>query len=255
MGHLASIHAGRAPSAASGTTIVAHRGAAGLWVENSLSAFDRALAAGYDAVEFDVHFTRDRVPVVIHDLTVDRTTDGHGAVADMDLADLRRLRLTDTDGEIVPTLAEVLDRLRPAAATAIVEIKFQADPAGHDAHCRLLADALEAAGMRERVTISAFDWRSIAAVAALDRGFDLTGVLRARDVPGAADAVAAARRLKAIGGAQLGLEFRAIDAGIVAACAAEGVGLGAWTANEAADLARLRALGVGWIITDRPDRA
>ena len=41
----------------------------------------------------------------------------------------------------------------------------------------------------------------------------------------------------------------------VAACAAEGVGLGAWTANEAADLARLRALGVGWIITDRPDRA
>ncbi|BBK33212.1 glycerophosphoryl diester phosphodiesterase [Stella humosa] len=254
MGHLASIFAGSSRPAAA-TTIVAHRGAAGLWVENSLSAFRHSLAAGYLAVEFDVHFTRDRVPVVIHDLTVDRTTDGKGAVADMDLADLRRLRLTGTDGEQVPTLAELLDVLHPAGATAIVEIKFAADPPGHDDHCRALADILEQAGMRERVTISAFDWRSVVAVAKLGRGFDLTGVLRGRDIAGAAGAVAAARRLKEIGGAQLGLEFAAIDAGIVAACAAEGVGLGAWTPNEAADLARMRELGVGWIITDRPDRA
>ncbi len=255
MGLLASIDGRSSHRAGDGTVIVAHRGGAGLWVENSISAFRRALAADYRAVEFDVHFTRDGVPVVIHDLTVDRTTDGQGAVADMSLADLRRLRLAGTDGEVVPTLAELLDLLAPSDCAAIVEIKFSADAPDLRVRCRTLADALDAASMRDRVTITAFDWRAIAVMAELGRGFDLTGVLRASDVGGAAGATAAAQRVKAIGGRQLGLQFQAVDAGVVAACAAEGVGLGVWTPNAADDLKRLQRLGVGWIITDRPDLA
>ncbi|MCC7271468.1 MAG: hypothetical protein IT561_02290, partial [Alphaproteobacteria bacterium] len=186
--------------------IVAHRGAAGLWIENSLSAFERSLAAGYRAVEFDVHFTGDDVPVVIHDATVDRTTDGTGAVAEMDLAELRRLRLAGTAGEPVPTLAELLALLRPADVLAIVEVKFAADGAAHARQCGALAAALDRAGMRRRVTITAFDWRSIAEIARQAPGFDLTGVLRASDIAGGAGVTAAARRLKAIGGMQLGLQ-------------------------------------------------
>ncbi|MGE0716031.1 MAG: glycerophosphodiester phosphodiesterase [Alphaproteobacteria bacterium] len=235
--------------------IVAHRGAAALWVENSLDAFARSLAAGWRAVEFDVHFTRDGVPVVIHDLTLDRTTDGSGPVADMDLAQLRRLRLKGTAGAMVPTLHEVLDLLRAEGGLAIVEVKFAAGTPLHARNCAALTDVLQQARMRERVTITAFDWRSIAEIAGSGAGFDLTGVLRAADVPDAAAATAWARRLKEMGGRQLLVQHTAIDAAVVAACAAEGIGLGAWTPNEAEDLARLGAIGVDWIITDRPDRA
>lgn len=101
--------------------IWAHRGASGSAPENSLSAFVKAEQHGADGIELDVHLSRDGVPVVIHDETVDRTTDGCGPVAQMDL---RRLRDLDAGrwfapefaGEPVPTLDEVLhwagDRLR-----------------------------------------------------------------------------------------------------------------------------------------------
>jgi len=80
------------------TRIAAHRGGAALWPENSLLAFANAIALGSDLLEFDVHLTADGAVAVIHDATVERTTDGRGAVASMTTADLRRLRLKGPDG-------------------------------------------------------------------------------------------------------------------------------------------------------------
>ena len=84
-----------------------HRGAAGVQPENTLKGFRYALNLGIDAVECDVHLTRDNHLVVIHDDTVDRTTSGTGAVRRMTLAQLRRLDAGQ--GERIPTLDEVLD--------------------------------------------------------------------------------------------------------------------------------------------------
>ena len=84
-----------------------HRGAAGVQPENTLKGFRYALNLGIDAVECDVHLTRDDHLVVIHDDTVDRTTNGSGAVRNMRLAQLRRLDAGQ--GERIPTLDEVLD--------------------------------------------------------------------------------------------------------------------------------------------------
>src|SRR5208282_1627382 len=70
---------------------IGHRGASGRFPENTLSSFRAAIEAGADMCELDVQMTRDGVAVVIHDDTVDRTTDGHGAVAAMTLAELKRL--------------------------------------------------------------------------------------------------------------------------------------------------------------------
>lgn len=87
--------------------VVGHRGCAERWSENTLLGFRRAIALGVDAVECDVQMSADGAAVIVHDDCVDRTTDGSGAVADMTLAQLRRLDFGR--GERIPTLAEVLE--------------------------------------------------------------------------------------------------------------------------------------------------
>src|SRR5207247_317836 len=95
------------------TRIAAHRGGAALWPENSLLAFESAIALGSDLLEFEVHLTAGGSVAVIHDATLDRTTDGRGAVASMTADDLRRVHLKGPGGaataEHVPLLTEVLE--------------------------------------------------------------------------------------------------------------------------------------------------
>ena len=99
--------------------IIGHRGAAGLAPENTMKAFRAAFSCGVDAVELDVHAVDSRL-AVIHDPTVDRTTDGRGRVSDYSVADLRNLDAGD--GEAVPLLEEVLQAL-PAEVGINIELK------------------------------------------------------------------------------------------------------------------------------------
>lgn len=102
-------------------TLIAHRGYSDLAPENTLAAFDLAIERGFPHIELDVQLTSDRVPVVIHDPLLDRTTSGSGRLRDHTLAEVRALSagawFQPRDGgpagfeaELVPTLAEVLDR-------------------------------------------------------------------------------------------------------------------------------------------------
>src|SRR5438046_1238870 len=93
--------------------VTGHRGAAGLEPENTLRSFRRACDLGVDRVETDVHLTRDRRLVCIHDATVDRTTDGSGAVGDLTLEEIRRLDAGKE--ERIPTLTEAIDVVRGRA--------------------------------------------------------------------------------------------------------------------------------------------
>src|SRR2546422_80103 len=97
---------------------VVHRGGAALWPENSLLAFRNAIALGARLLEFDVHRTADAEAAVIHDPTLDRTTNGSGPVAARTAAELRGVRLKGLDGaltdEWVPTIDEVLALAGPA---------------------------------------------------------------------------------------------------------------------------------------------
>ena len=103
--------------------VVAHRGASREQPENTLAAFEAAVEAGAGAVEFDVRVTADGHAVVMHDATVDRTTDGAGLVAEMTLEDLQRLRIEGaTDTERVPTLDQAL-RLLSGRVAVDIEIK------------------------------------------------------------------------------------------------------------------------------------
>ncbi|MBM3214586.1 glycerophosphodiester phosphodiesterase [Candidatus Poribacteria bacterium] len=102
---------------AAGYLKIAHRGASAHEPENTLRAFRRALELGADAIELDVHVSKDGELVVIHDAYVDKTTDGTGAVAEMASNELRRLDAGE--GEPIPTLAEVIDGFAREAVLCI----------------------------------------------------------------------------------------------------------------------------------------
>jgi glycerophosphoryl diester phosphodiesterase len=108
-------------SATGRVTIVGHRGAAAHAPENTLASFEKARELGVDMVEFDVHLTADRRCVVIHDETVDRTTDGHGLVGSKTLPELRELDAGN--GERIPTLEELLAWARDVEMPLSVELK------------------------------------------------------------------------------------------------------------------------------------
>jgi len=96
--------------------VIAHRGASLVAPPNTLTAFRAALQCKADGVELDVHLTSDGVPVVMHNATVDETTDGHGCIDEMTLKDIKRLDAGRSFGEThvgepVPTLREVLEDL------------------------------------------------------------------------------------------------------------------------------------------------
>ena len=135
--------------------IGAHRGAMCHAPENTLAAFDKAVEMGAYRVEFDLRRSRDGHLVVIHDATVDRTTDGQGAVGDMTLEEIRALRSHDKNvqGEKVPTFAETIECLR-GRARLLVEFK-------DGGLAEQAVRQIEAAGVEGQCTLSSFDEDSL----------------------------------------------------------------------------------------------
>lgn len=147
--------------------IVGHRGASAFEAENTLPAFELAIAAGADVVEFDVRMTADDVAVVMHDADVSRTTNGSGLVRDLSLTELKRLRIrTVAGGEAeVPTLREALACLSGRAA-ADVEIKNIPGEPDFDGTRELAVEAtlrlLEEVAFEGLVLLTSFNPLSIA---------------------------------------------------------------------------------------------
>ena len=242
------------------TRIAAHRGGAALWPENSLLAFANAIALGSDLLEFDVHLTADGAVAVIHDATVERTTDGRGAVASMTTADLRRLRLKGPDGtltaEHLPTLDAVLGEAAAAPVALLVEVKGPRRGARYDGLEEKILAALSSAGMLARATIMAFDPEVIARVRTLAPRARTT-LLVARGVVERAGALPEQTIDWAVaaGVTDVGLEHTLVDERVVAAARAAKLGLGVWTVNDEPTIRRMLALGVDVLTTDRPDLA
>ena len=240
--------------------VAAHRGGALLWPENSLLAFRNALALGADLLELDVHLTRDGEVVVIHDPTLERTSTGVGAVGTTRLADLAGARLRARDGAVtdepVPTLAQVLDLLRPAFAELLLEIKV--DPARRPyagIEEKTLA-LVSAKGLRERTVVMAFEPDTLRRVRALDAGIRTTMLVsRSRVERERAPASTIVRWATEVGATSLGVDHRVVDAPLVAAARQAELRLAVWTVNAESDIRRVLDLGVDIVISDQPDLA
>lgn len=148
----ADLHAPSMPT----IEIMGHRGGRDLWPENSLRGFREAIALGVDLVECDVHLARDGEVVVLHDPTLERTTEGRGAVARLDGPALRTLRLKDAGGECVPTLDAVLALVAATRAGVFVEIKTDATGTPYAGLEARVLSALERHGMLARAGVLCF---------------------------------------------------------------------------------------------------
>jgi glycerophosphoryl diester phosphodiesterase len=223
---------------------IAHRGASGHYPENTLAAFAAAIEIGVAMCELDVHLTRDGVAAVIHDATVDRTTDAKGAIAAMTFAELQRadagIRFgRQFAGQRIPTLEEVF-RLTAGRCGLNIELKG----VGAEATvCELISahDAVATA------LVSSFDWAMLARVREIDSRIRL-GLL-AKNRPQHLLDTASAMHAYAVNP-----NIDMIDDGLCAAAHARGLKLYAWTCDDPRQMRRLMADGADGIMTNYPDR-
>jgi len=215
--------------------VIAHRGAAGYEVENSLAAFRAAGDLGADAVELDIHSTADGALVVHHAHTV---ADHH--IAHSTLEDVRAHPLPN--GEPIPTLREALAVIVPKMI-AYVEIKYVAKLADER-----LFEVIEQSGAPNRVALHAFDHRIIRRMGE-KRPFIRRGILSA-SYP-----VYPVRSLEDADASILWQHHDYVDDALVQSLHAAGKALNVWTVNDPAEVRRCLALGVDGICTDFPDVA
>lgn len=231
--------------------IYAHRGASGYAPENTLRAFALAADMGADGVELDVQRTCDGVLVVFHDETVDRVTDGHGCLADMTLAEVKRLRVCRPFpgmAEEIPTLAEALTLLKARGLCCNAELKNSVLPYP-DMEAEVLSLAAKM-GMREAMLYSSFQHHSMLRIKQLDPSARV-GLLYAATLVRPWDYA------RALGADALHPEFTEVlqTADEVERAHALGLEVNPWTVNEDAHLRAMIAAGCDRIITNYPDRA
>ena len=236
------------------TDIASHRGGALLWPENSRIAFESTAKLPVEQVEFDVHPSRDGKLVVIHDDTLDRTTDGKGPVAAQDWAALSKLVLKGTGGQRMLLLDEVIEIFRPTPIVLRLEIKSGPDRTPYPGHAARVAEALKQAKVLERSIITSFQLGTVLEAVAQARPMNHVWLVLPQ-VQIDIDLVNVIATAEAVGIPMLGLRQNMLTAGIVAAVRAAGFGIGGWACNDADAIARLLALKVDVFTTDRPDLA
>ncbi|WP_028530867.1 glycerophosphodiester phosphodiesterase family protein [Paenibacillus sp. HW567] len=229
---------------------VAHRGFSGKAPENTLAAVRMAMALPFVRwIEIDVQLTRDGVPVVIHDFTLDRTTNGHGKVKEMDYESIRRLDAGSWKGrafrgERVPSLDEVL-----ALASGRLHLNIELKTSGemYPGLEKAVIDLVHSAGMRDQVVLTSFDAGALKQSKNLDPGFQ-TGLIydsRSGDPAG---------KLEELDCSLLSISYDRLNPGLVKLLAGRGVKIMAWTVNKAKEMRRLAEMSSDIMIcTNRPD--
>ncbi|MER5356133.1 glycerophosphodiester phosphodiesterase family protein [Kitasatospora sp. NPDC002551] len=229
-------------------TVFAHRGASSAAPENTLLSDEVARRAGADWIENDVQPSRDGVPYVVHDDTVNRTTNGAGRVRDLTAAQLDGLDAgawfaPAAAGARVPSLAAQLDDLRTRGGSLLLEIK---GPHTRDEVARIVKEIRDH-GMTGRVLVQSFEVDALRHTRELAPDLPLALLRGELD----ADPVAVARGLglSAYNPADGALAARP---GVIAALHAAGVAVNVWTVDAPARWKALDAAGVDGIITNRP---
>ncbi len=220
--------------------IIGHRGAAGLAPENTLLSVRRALEFGATAIEVDVHFVDNRL-VVIHDNTVDRTTNGRGRLANFTFEQLRAL---DAGlGELIPTLEEIIE-LIPRGIMLNVELKGKgtAVPVGEFFN-RLIREGV----WRESDTlVSSFEPSELRALSKCELPLAILFTRPPRDFSVIA---------QNLGVTAVNPHRRYATASFVRAAHQKGLRVFPYTANLSQDIQRLCSVGVDGLFTDFPDKA
>lgn len=228
--------------------VIAHRGYSAIAPENTLVAFEEALAWNVDGLEWDVRVSADGVPVVIHDETVDRTTDGTGAVQAMTFDALRRLDAgswfaPEFRGERIPSLEEALAAARGRVPRIYPEVKS----CRNEEDIRAIVGQIRDHGFASACAIISLDWNLLRQVRRADPQVTVGLIVeRTQRFLGALE------HAGADGNAILACDYTILlkHPTLVEEAKARGVELGVWTVNDVLDAERLIELGVTRLTTN-----
>ncbi len=228
--------------------LIAHRGASGHAPENTLAAFRKAIAQGVAFIETDLQLTKDARLVAIHDETVNRTTNGHGAVHDLSLYDLRKLDAgswfgSEFAGERIPTLEEILEFSKKHDVVFYLELK----PGGSWGGEHTLIGALRSSGEIARTVVISFDPGILAAVRKIEPTL-MTGLLYEGQLEDPLD------KAIEIGVRQLAVRGDLVTPWLLGQARRRDLQVVAWTVNQGAHMRLLMDAGVDGIMSDYPDR-
>lgn len=221
----------------------AHRGGASEHPENTMPAFEHAVALGYRYLETDAHATADGVLVAFHDPVLDRVTDAHGIIGQLPWETVRKASLQGTG---IPLMEDLL------AAWPDVRVNIDLK---HDACVAPLVEAIDRTGTRDRVCVASFSGRRLARFRSLTAGrvctaigpLDIVRLRRAGfqrrpcHLPGACAQVPVRRGRVLI-----------VDRRFIEGAHRNGLPVHVWTVNDEVEMDRLLDLGVDGIMTDRP---
>ena len=243
--------------------LVAHRGGSRLAPQNTLAAFRNALNFPVDAIELDVHMSRDGHAIVFHDYTVEKLTNGTGNILDLDFDYLRGLNAAAhfpggwPEAQQIPTLGEVL-KLAKGRAQVYIEIK----PSKRDGVfgrypniAETVVDELRAADMLADALIISFDWQVLPYIKSLDPSLQ-TGALVSTDVwdPRENEAInTLAKRVAALHCEWINLDSKLFTIEMPEIIHQSGFKLGIWTVNSLRAMRRFTHAGVDSLTSDRPD--
>ncbi|WP_226584273.1 glycerophosphodiester phosphodiesterase [Halobacillus litoralis] len=233
---------------------IAHRGASGYAPENTMAAFERAFTMKADMFELDVQLSKDGELVVIHDTTVDRTTNGTGQVKNLTLEELRELDAgsffsKEFDGEKIPTLGEVLDKYRGKIGI-LIEIK---SPSLYPGIEQKVAEALQERNMdkpnNNKIIVQSFNHESVQTFHSI-LPLVPTGVLVGYSSNGLSDQIL--REFSSYAD-YVNPSKAMIDENLVNRIHAFGLDTHPWTVRDRQSAQALLDAGVDGIITDYPD--
>jgi glycerophosphoryl diester phosphodiesterase len=245
--------------------IIGHRGASAAAPENTLAAFERAMADGADGVEFDVQLARDGVPVVIHDATLKRTGLREGLIARLSSIELNKFDVgtwfnqrfpararTEYSQATIPTLAQVFDFFRDGQALLYVEMKCDA----HESRALALrvAELITQYGLRDRAVVESFRLEAIREIKRIDEGLRTAALFEpklSRPFPTKRAMIERALLYQAD---EIALHRTLATARTLEAALRHGMQTVVWTADHPSWIARAMKHDIHAIITNEPAR-
>lgn len=231
--------------------VIAHRGASSLAPENTMAAVRAALDLGVDVIEIDVHRTSDGELVVIHDVTVDRTTDGEGFVSRLTLAEMQQLDAGSWFGhsfsnERIPTLKEVLEAVKDKV-TLLIELK------GPRTEVRTV-ELVRELGMSNQVILQSFDFQQIQK--AKEKAPEIPTVFLVGKPSHSSDPARAAEWManiaEYVGASGIAVRHNWWTPELMDLAVARDLDIFVWTVDRKADMRKFIRQGVQGIITNKP---
>lgn len=211
---------------------IGHRGAKGYIAENTLASFQKALELGVDMIELDVQNSKDNIPMVIHDKTIDRTTTGIGLVKDFSAIELHKFG--------IPSLEDVFQLVNNKCSINIEIKEFDA--------VKSVLDLIKSHTFsKDNILISSFDWNALQEIRFQDETISI-GVLTKNNLE---LAIAFAKFIKA---KSINPYFQLLTKEATLKMQEKGFQVFPWTVNEEEDILKMKSFLVDGIISDFPDR-